>query len=321
MRYTPGVKSGKASESYTRPEIRRILGINENRLRSWERAGLAETKESYSFADLISLRTLQSLRESRISTKRIREALQELRTRLSNVTRPLDELKIVSDGRRIAVHLPGEKIEALTGQLLFDFDAESLRTVETLEPKESDPTPDAGTGGADFWFQQAQELERSGAADDEIIHAYRQVIDCNPEAAGAWVNIGTLQFRQGRLQLAESSYKTAIRIHPEYAVAHYNLGNVCDATDRLEEATQHYEDALRLSGDYADAHYNLALVYSQRRRLPDAIRHWDRYLELDSSSPWAKAARRNRERLLGMASAEGSAVGGTFRKPLRESSE
>ncbi len=320
MRYTPGVKSEAASESYTRAEIRRILRINENRLRSWERGGLTKAKETYSFADLISLRTLQGLRESRIPVKRIREALDELRTRLANVTSPLDELKIVSDGRRIAVRLPGEKLEALTGQLLFDFDARSLCSVATFEPPVAADPVTTGSGGEDFWFQQAQRLEQAGAADEEVIHAYRQVIKCNPDAAGAWVNIGTRQFRQGQLQLAESSYMAALRIHPDYAVAHYNLGNVCDATDRLEEAAHHYEEALRLQQDYADAHYNLALVYSRLRRVFEAIRHWDHYLELDASSQWAVAARKTRERLLGMA-VRGAVVGESFRKPFTNAPE
>ncbi len=317
MRYTRDVKSEVASESYSRPEIRRILGINENRLRSWERAGLAEAKEAYGFPDLISLKTLQRLRESRISVKRIHEALEELRARLSNVTSPLDELKIVSDGGRIAVRLPGEKIEALTGQLLFDFDAESLRSVATFQPIATD-NPDQH--GEDYWMQQAHKLEQSGAADDEVLHAYRQVIECNPDAAGAWVNIGTLQFRQGHLQLAEISYMMALRIHPDYAVAHYNLGNVCDVTDRLAEAVQHYQEALRLKKDYADAHYNLALIYSNQRRINDAIRHWDLYLELDESGPWATAARQARERLLGMAAASGSVARLSFREPFADTS-
>ena len=320
MRYTPGVKSERTSETYTRAEIRRILGINANRLLAWERSGLADPKDDYSFADLIALRTLQRLRENGIPNRRISEALTELRIRLSHVTSPLDELKIVSDGRRIAIQLPGERVEAITGQVLFDFDADSLRSVATMEVTQVAGPPDSG-GGEDYWFQQAQDLEKSGAPVEEVIEAYRKVIDCNPSAAGAWVNIGTLQFRQGRLPLAESSYQSALRAHPEYAVAHYNLGNVCDATDRLQEAIHHYEQALRLSGDYADAHYNIALAYGKRRSFSDAIRHWDRYLELDSSSPWSAVARRNRERLAGMVSADKSAAGGSLRKPLRESSD
>ena len=295
------MESERASETYTRAEIRRILGINENSLRSWERAGLAEARDDYSFADLISLKTLQSLRENRIPAKRIREAMQQLRTRLANVSRPLDELKIVSDGRRIAVELPGEKMEALTGQMLFNFEAEQLRSVSTLERRDREQPPVSNAESEEYWFQYALELERSGAPSHEIIEVYRKVLDYNPQAAGAWVNIGTLHYRQGLLHLAEQSYKEAIQAYPEYALAHYNLGNVYEESSRLEDAAKQYEAALRFRSDYADAHYNLALVHERLERFLDAARHWKRYLELDPTSPWANVARRKHERLLGFA--------------------
>lgn len=321
LRYTLSVESERASETYTRAEIRRILGISENSLRSWERVGLAEPRSDYSFADLISLKTLQSLRENRIPAKRIREAMQQLRVRLANVSRPLDELKIVSDGRRIAVELPGEKMEALTGQMLFDFEAEQLRSVSTLERRDREQQPSSSVEGEEYWFQYALELERSGAPPHEIIETYRRVLDCNPQAAGALVNIGTLHYRQGLMELAEQSYKEAIRAYPEYALAHYNLGNVYEETSRLDDATEQYEAALSYRTDYADAHYNLALVHERRERYVDAARHWKRYLELDPTSPWATVARRKRERLLGFAASDESTPGGSFRKPLMDASD
>ena len=321
MRYTLSVEAERASETYSRAEIRRILGINENSLRAWERVGLTEPRDDYSFADLISLKTLQSLRENQIPAKRIREAMQQLRTRLANVSRPLDELKIVSDGRRIAVELPGEKMEALTGQMLFNFEAERLRPVSTLERRDREQQPKSSAEGEEYWFQYALELERSGAPPHQIIEIYRKVLDYNPQAAGALVNIGTLHYRQGLLQLAEQSYKEAIHAYPEYALAYYNLGNVCEETSRLEEASEHYEAALRYRSDYADAHYNLALVHERRERYLDAARHWQLYLELDPTSPWASVARRKRERLLGFAGGDESSAGGSFRKPLTDASE
>ena len=321
LRYTQHVESGKAAEAYTRPEIRRILGINENSLRSWERLGLAKAKDTYTFADLISLKTLQSLRDKRISAKQIRDALHQLRLRLEDVTRPLDELKIVSDGRRIAVELPGERMEALTGQMLFDFDAKTVRSAATLEFRKGDPQPPDGVESSESWFQYALEMERSGAAPKEIIDVYRKVVDCNPDAAGAWVNMGTLHYRQHLLQMAEQCYNEALQAYPEYALAHFNLGNVCEDTGRLYEATQHYETALRYRPDYGDAHYNLALLEERRQRVLAALKHWQAYLEFDSSSPWSDIARRKHKRLLRVATKGEQPVGGSLRKPIRDVSE
>ena len=321
MRYTLSVESAKASETFTRAEIRRILGINENSLRSWERAGLAERrKNNYSFSDLISLRTLESLRGSRFSAKRISEAVRQIRSRLANVSSPLDELKIVSEGRRIAVHLPGEKLEALTGQMFFDFDAETLRPVSTMEHPDSEEDSGA-VFSEESWFAHALELEQTEAPPEEILDVYRKIVDCNPQASGAWLNMGTLYFRQRQLQLAEHCYEQAIRTFPEYSLAHYNLGNLCEETDRLEDATEHYETALRYRDDYADAHFNLAVVHERRGNLFEAVMHWQHYIELDPTSEWATVARRKRERLLELAASEEPPVGELFRQPLLDAAD
>ena len=314
------MESVGASETYTRSEIRRILGIDENRLRSWERSGLTETQDSYSFSDLISLRTLQNLRENNTPPKRIREALKQLRLRLADVERPLHELKIVSDGRNIAVELPGEKMEAITGQMLFDFEADKLRSVSTLDPKsDSELLGNPETGEA--CFQRALELESSGAPAEEVLEVYEKVLRKDPHAAGAWVNVGTLQYRQGWLERAERSYREALRAYPEYALAHFNLGNVCDELGRLDEAVEHYEAALRCQRNYADAHFNLALVQERRKHFLVAAKHLQAYLNLDSSSPWAKIAGRKRKSLLSAAARGDSSTGGSLRKPSKDARE
>ena len=311
------MESEGTSESFTRSEIRRILGINENRLRSWERIGLTDARETYSFAHLVSLTTLQSLSDNDIPPKRIRDALHHLRLRLAHVRYPLHELKIIADGRRIAVELPGERMEALTGQMLFDFKSDGKRPVTTLEPSLDDLRPDSGEENSEFWFHYALELESSGARPDEIISVYGKVLETNGDAAGAWVNIGTLQYRDGQLENAERSYREALRAYPEYALAHFNLGNICEETERLDEAAEHYEHALKYRRDYADAHYNLALVQERRKRFLSAAKHWQAYLNLDTASPWANVARRKRRHLLQASGSGLGPVGTAIRKPLR----
>jgi len=94
--------------------------------RSWERQGLIAAAKSYSFQDLIALQTLIKLSENHIRPRQIGRALASLREKLDWVEHPLSELRIVSDGKKIAVHLAGQKMEAISGQILFDFDAAGL---------------------------------------------------------------------------------------------------------------------------------------------------------------------------------------------------
>lgn len=287
----------QAREEYTRADVRRILKISENRLRSWEHRGLCSPKNAFGFADLIALKTLQKLRENRVPAGRIKESLLALREKLAGIERPLWELRIVSDGRRVAVELPNGRMEALTGQMLFNFEAASLSCVE-MQPKPTQFEKAGRLRDAELWFRRGLELEEAGAPMAESIAAYRRALDLNPDAAGAWVNLGTLSYRQGDLSEAETSYRAALRISPNYPLAHFNMGNICEELDRLGEAVKHYLTAIELQNSYADAHYNLALVYERQSEPMLAAKHWRTYLKLDPASPWAGIARQQLRTLL-----------------------
>ena len=286
-----------ATQDFSRADVRRILKIQESSLRSWERHGLCETSGRFAFLDLAALRTIKRLREHQIPPKRIRASLAALQDRIG-VDRPLSELKLTPAGRVVTVDLPNAKMEALTGQLLLDFEpAPPAKKIAVVE------RPEATISGrhveeAETWFQRGLEIEENGGEAAEAAEAYTRSLELNPRAAGAWVNLGTLRYREGDLKEAERLYRRALEVSDEYALAHFNLGNVCEETGRLEEARERYEHALKLNPSYADAHYNLALVYERRREHMRAVRHWQAYLKLDPASPWAGIARRQLKSLL-----------------------
>jgi tetratricopeptide (TPR) repeat protein len=285
-------------EAYPREDVRRILRITETRLRAWERAGFVERRREFSFRDLIALKTLKELRDNRIPPQRIRRALDSLVQKLDGVQQPLTELKIVSDGRTIAVDLGDGKMEALTGQLLFDFDTGALAQVQELQRREPAGSREARERESERWFQTGLQLEESGAPPDEVLRAYAASLELNPNAAGACVNMGTVYYQCRNLGEAERCYRRAIEIDPEYPLAHFNLANIYDEQGRLEEARSHYGTALRLRPDYADAHYNLALLCEKTGEPMQAVKHWRAYLKIDPASPWAGIARQQLESLL-----------------------
>ena len=45
-------------EQYSRADVRRQFGVTERQLRSWERQDLLAAAESYSFSDLIAVKTI-----------------------------------------------------------------------------------------------------------------------------------------------------------------------------------------------------------------------------------------------------------------------
>ena len=289
--------SGEPKQGYSREDVRRILKITDSRLRSWERNGFIEPQQEFTFADLIALKTLQKLREKRIPSQRIRRALDSLSKKLAGIDRPLTELKIVSDGKKIAVDLGDGRMEALTGQLLFDFETSTLPTVTELRGREKQPR-EVQERESEHWFQLGLQLEEEGAPVEEALGAYARSLELNPNAAGACVNMGTLYYQSRNLTQAEDYYRRSIEIDPEYALAHFNLGNIYDEQGRAEEARAHYLIALRLRPDYADAHYNLALLYEKTGEPMRAVKHWRSYLKIDSTSPWAGIARQQLGSLL-----------------------
>jgi len=279
---------------YTRADIRRQFGVTERQLRSWEREGLLPSGETYSFSDLIAVQTLVKLRESRIPPRQIGRAMASLRQKLGDVKRPLAELRIISNGRKIAVQVAGQKMEAISGQILFDFEASELGEVTSLPERKPSVSR---LRESEAWFQKGLELEETGAPVEEAVAAYRKVLDLNPEAAGALVNLGTIFYRQRSFAEAERYYLQAIEADPGYPLAQFNLGNLCDEQGRTEEALQHYRRALALNPNYADAHFNLALLCERTGDSLKAVHHWKCYLKLDSAGQWAEIARRQLERL------------------------
>lgn len=281
-------------EEYSRAEVRRQFGLSERQLRSWEKLEWIPAAESYSFSDLIAIQTLVKLRQSRIPPRRIGAALNSLRQKLDWVKHPLSELRIVSDGRTIAVHLSGQKMEAISGQTLFDFEAAGLGGVKSFPGRKE---PASRLREAEAWFQKGLDLEEAGAPVEEAIAAYRKVLELNPSAAGALVNLGTICYRQRQFSAAEEYYKRATIADAGYPLAEFNLGNLYDEQGSVGPAFEHYGRALKLNPNYADAHFNLALLCERIGDALKAVHHWKLYLKLDSASQWADIARRQLERL------------------------
>ena len=281
-------------EQYSRADVRRQFGVTERQLRSWERQDLITAAESYSFSDLIAVKTIVKLRENHIPARQIGEALASLRRKLDWIKEPLSELRIVSDGRKISVHVAGQKMEAISGQILFDFDAAALGAIASFPEKKRSAQR---LRESEEWFQRGLDAEESGAPVDLAIDAYVKALELNPEAAGALVNLGTIYYRQRKFGEAEKYYCQAIAADPDYPLAQFNLGNLYDEQNRLADAFDRYRRALALNPGYADAHFNIALLCERTGDALRAVHHWKSYLKLDTSGQWAEIARRQLAKL------------------------
>ncbi|MBI4873809.1 MAG: tetratricopeptide repeat protein [Acidobacteria bacterium] len=288
-------------QSYSRDEVRRAFKLSHQQLRSWEKQRLLPAAEVYGFSDLVALRTLLRLRERRVPPARIRDAVRSLRRRLGDSTDPLRDLRIFVDGRRVVVQLDDRRMEPVSGQLLLDFDEGEINRLLAFPGKRTEESTRLAAEKqrleAEHWFQEGLERERTGAPLERILEAYQKAVELDPQGAGAWVNLGTVQFNARAWDQAEQCYRKALEADPKYALAHFNLGNLCDERNDHEQALVHYRAALGINPSYSDAHYNLALLYQSSGETMSAVRHWKAYLKLDPASTWAVIARRELDKL------------------------
>ncbi len=292
--------AGPVQDIYTRRDARRLARVTERQLKSWEKQRLVPALEEYALPDLIALTSLKKLLANRVSTVRVRKAVEAIREKLRDVENPLKELKIVCEGRNVAVVVDGQKMEPVSGQLLLNFDQQALAGLLAFPGTQKRAEQDAAAirkREAEHWFEEGLDLEQTGAPPEDIIAAYRHALDFDPESAAALVNLGTIYYHLQDWPNAERCYRDAIRVDNTYALAHFNLGNLYDENGRRSDAARCYRAAIAADGAYADAHYNLALLCQANGDTMEAASHWQAYLKLDRASSWALIAKRELEKL------------------------
>jgi tetratricopeptide (TPR) repeat protein len=254
---------------------------------------LIPPNEQYSFEDLAQLRTLRTLRATRISAKNIRESVEAMR-KAAGMGNPLIEASAVGHGSRLAFRHSGALVEPLTQQLAFDFDAAPARQLSIV----GSATGPAHHADLQDMFQRAVQLEEDPETIPQAAEMYRRILTLRPGYAAAAINLGTIHYNLREFAMAEQLYRRATEADPEYALAFFDLGNVLDEMKRLQDAIAAYQRAIALVPHYADAHYNLALAYERQGHRRRALRHWLTYVRLDPVGPWANHAKAQAKKIL-----------------------
>ena len=279
-----------------RREVAKLLGVSDTRLRSLDRAGIVSPsgqrgkQRAYTFQDLIALRATRELLAHRVRLRDVARAIGALRQALPRVTRPLQELRIVGDGRRVVVRAEEGSFEALTGQMVLDFQVQALRddVVRVLRPE---PTPTRARTAYDLYVQ-ASALDEDPSTYDQAEELYERATRLDPSLAIAYTNLGNIRFRRGDEPGAVALYRRAIEVDARQPEAHYNLGYVMlEPRGEARTATSFFERALEGDPRFADAHFNLAMAWEQLGERARARPHWRKYLELEPTGTWADVAR------------------------------
>jgi DNA-binding transcriptional MerR regulator len=283
------------TDLFTRREVTKLLGVSETRLRSLDRtkvvspSGQRGRQRAYTFQDLIALRATRELLRHRVRLRDVARAIGALRQTLPRVTRPLQELRIVGDGRRVTVRSDAGVFEPLTGQMVLNFEVQSLRddVVRMLRPDRTS----GNTKTAYDLYIEATGLDEDAGTYERAEELYSRAIRLDPTLAIAYTNLGNIRFRRGDEPGAESLYRRAIEIDPDQPEAHYNLGYVMLERGEAQKASSFFERAIEGDPRFADAHFNLAMAWEQLGERARARPHWKRYLELEPVGTWSDVAR------------------------------
>jgi len=276
-------------------EVTRLLGLTSARLRYLDKAeivspsGYKGGKRAYTFQDLIALRATHGLLEREVKIRDVARAIVALKESLPRVTRPLQELRIVSDGRRVIVRSHDGTFEPVSRQMVLDFDVGALEedVVRVLRPE----TQSERARTAYDLYMRASALDEDPSSFEEAEGLYRRAIELDPHMAIAYTNLGNIKFRRGEEAGAEELYRKALEIDARQPEAHYNLGYVMLERGQAQRAISFFEKAISADPRFADAHFNLAMAYEANGERKKAEKHWRTYLEIEPTGAWADIAR------------------------------
>jgi Flp pilus assembly protein TadD len=274
------------SEQFTRADLLRILDISEKQLSRWEKLEFVASlqpgsKDYYDFRDLISLRTAKQLLEKGVSPDRLRRSLQALQQKLSEVQAPLNELRIVSNGKDVLVETAGNQLEPLSGQFLLSF-----KTREILDNVVAMPERNA-----DSLFERALEYDADPSTRAKAAETYDRVIALDPAHINALLNRGMIDYEKGDFENAVGYFRCAVQLEPNNSVALFNLGTTLDDLGQSTEARQYLRLATRLDPNNPDAHFNLAAICDKLNSEAEARDHFTAYLKFQPTGVHADYAR------------------------------
>jgi tetratricopeptide (TPR) repeat protein len=271
-------------QSYSVRDVERVLRLSRGTIRGLMHVGFvkpvrgAKREYRFSFQDLIVLRAASALIQAKVSRRRIRSSLEDLRKHLPEEA-PLSGLSICAVGDRVVVREGKNHFQVDDGQYVLGLDVEVENGVlRVVEHKEATPAePEAVVD----WFEKALDLELTDPR--AALAAYEKAVAADPENVSAWINWGRLLHEQGDKRGAERVYRRAMEQAGPDPLLLFNLGVLLEDLGRTLQALDVYMTAIGEDPNLADCHYNLARLYESLGKPQHAIRHLGQYRRLVTS--------------------------------------
>ena len=285
-----GREAGDAglADRYTRNEVGRILGLEEGRLRYWERLQLVRPEvrwgqRFYSFGDLVALRSIQRITLNRVPARKLRRTVALIEQQFGGYSLPLQQLRLVELGRDVLVVPPGAErpFNPFLQQWAFPFD---IPARPAKLHSMAGPTPEE-------FFETALSCETKQDLLPQAIENYQRVVELAPDWIEAHINLGVAYYQMGQLSDARAAFAAAVALDPLNGISRYNLGCTLEEMGEYDGAIEQLVRAARAMPGHADVHFNLALAYEKRGERRAARDQWTLYLRHAPNGTWAEQAR------------------------------
>jgi hypothetical protein len=254
---------------YDPKDFEKRYGVSEAVVRSLIRARHIHPENnggclSFSFQDLIIMRTASALRAAKIPTRAINRALRRIRSTLPEGL-PLSAQSLSVVGHRIVLR-DGEYFwESDSGQYALPLEtAPKMAAPVKSFQNNPEPTP---VELAERHFARAYDLEEADPAT--ALTEYQAALAADPSHAEARINLGRLLHLRGGHLDAEAVYRGG-GSHP---LLLFNLAVLLEDLNRNAEAIAAYREALAIDPELTDAHFNLARLYELSGDPRAALRH------------------------------------------------
>jgi tetratricopeptide (TPR) repeat protein len=99
---------------------------------------------------------------------------------------------------------------------------------------------------------------------------YTKTLAVSPNAYHIRNNLGTVYWRQGRVEAAEREWLEALRLAPKNAIILNNLGLAETQQKHYAEAVEYLKRAMRLKPNYTEPHLKLGTAYAEMGRRAEA---------------------------------------------------
>ena len=305
---------------HTPAMLAELLQVPVTTIRRWHRRGLITPTRQvkklpyFDFEEIASARRIAALVAAGVNSTQIEKQLSQLADLYPDLQRPMSQLSIIVEGRKVLLR-QGEGLVEPSGQKRLDFDTadpadnsvdtDSPATISFVSAADSHQKTNGQVGEAavDFDFgsnghlqsktsflKLAIELEDEGEFQSAI-DVYRSLSLAQGPSADVSFRMAELLYQVNDLAAARERYSMAVEFDEAFVEARANLGCVLVELGQTELALATFEGALDHHPDYPDVHFHLARLLDEIGSERKAWQHWARFLELTPNGPWADEAR------------------------------